>query len=842
MGFCRPGISADLTLGACGDLIARRQLQPAALSNAYYLRALVWRDRKDSERQLADLNEAVRLDSSNAKALVARGILMRERKAYDLARRDLDAAIAADAKNAAAFFERAKLKREQGDREGAVDDYTQSLKVDPNQVAAHNNRGYVRRDRKELALALDDFEEALRISPNSPNGHLGRGEVLADRGDLTGAIAEFTTAIAINPRWTDAYFQRSFALLKSGDKAGALADLDAVVRIDSKSAAAYFQRANLKREQGDNEGALNDYTESLKIDPNQVAAHNNRGYIRRDRKELALALEDFEEALRISPSSPNGHLGRGMVLADRGNQAGAIAEFTNAISINPRWPDPYVWRAFIRKKAYEYDGALADLAEALRLNPNNAIAYADRGIIKRLVGDLDGALSDFNQAIQIDSTLVDAYTNRGLVYEAKADTQRARADFQKAVSLPVKGDTGAWGNATAKSRLAALSAPQKKYDPGASDTEIRIGNTMPYTGAFSAYGIKGQVESAYFKMLNEQGGINGRKINFISYDDGFSPSKAVEQTLKLIERDEVLFMFNSLGTPTNSATMKYMNGKKVPQLFVATGATKFSEDPTTNPWTMGWQPSYQTEGRIYAKYILVNHPNAKIGVLYENDEYGKDLYKGLKDGLGDKAKTMIVADASYEVTDAKIDSQIARLKLAGADLFVDITSPKFAPQAIKKLVEIGWKPIHILNNVSASVGAVLRQPGLENGLEVLSAGYLKDVGDPRTRLDPSLNHFFLFLDKYMPDADPSNLNVASAYAVAESLVQVLQQCGDELTRENVMKQATNLKDFRSPIFLEGIKVNTSPSDYFVLKQLQMMKFNGQSWELFGPILTGGANS
>jgi branched-chain amino acid transport system substrate-binding protein len=288
--------------------------------------------------------------------------------------------------------------------------------------------------------------------------------------------------------------------------------------------------------------------------------------------------------------------------------------------------------------------------------------------------------------------------------------------------------------------------------------------------------------------------------------------------------------------------MKYMNAKKVPQLFVATGATKFSEDPKTNHWTMGWQPSYQTEGHIYAKYILTNHPNAKIGVLYQNDDYGKDVYKGLKDGLGDKAKTMIVADAPYEVSDPTIDSQILKLKASGVDLFMDITTPKFAAQAIKKVAEIGWKPTHILNNVSASVGSVFKPAGLENGIGVLSTGYLKDPSDPKTKDDPTLKEFFAFLDNYMPDADRSNLNLAYGYGVTQTVVQLLKQCGDELTRENVMKQAANLKNFRSAVFLEGIAANTSPSDYFVLEQLQMMKFTGQSWDFFGPILSSEAKS
>ncbi|MBV9396036.1 MAG: ABC transporter substrate-binding protein [Methylobacteriaceae bacterium] len=387
---------------------------------------------------------------------------------------------------------------------------------------------------------------------------------------------------------------------------------------------------------------------------------------------------------------------------------------------------------------------------------------------------------------------------------------------------------------------ASGALAQKNYGPGVTDTEIKIGNIMPYSGPASAYGIIGQVETAFFKMINEQGGINGRKINFISYDDGYSPPKAVEQARKLVESDDVLFIFNSLGTPSNSAIMKYMNAKKVPQLFVATGATKFSEDPKTNHWTMGWQPSYQSEGRIYGKYILQNHPNAKIGVLYQNDDFGKDVYKGLKDGLGDKAKTLVVADAPYEVTDPTIDSQILKLKAAGVDLLIDFSTPKFAAQSIKKVAEVGWKPLHIVNNVSASIGSVFKPAGLDNGIGVLSTGYLKDPTDTKTQQDPTVKEFFSFLDKYMPDADRTNLNLAYAYAVSQTVAQVLKQCGDELTRDNIMKQAANLKDFRSPLFLEGITANTSPTDYFVLEQLQMMKFNGQSWDFFGPIISAEA--
>jgi ABC-type branched-subunit amino acid transport system substrate-binding protein len=405
------------------------------------------------------------------------------------------------------------------------------------------------------------------------------------------------------------------------------------------------------------------------------------------------------------------------------------------------------------------------------------------------------------------------------------------------------GRLGAALGLLATTSLASSAAlAQKKYDPGASDTEIKIGNIMPYSGPASAYAVIGQTEAAYFKMLNDKGGINGRKINFISYDDGYSPPKAVEQARKLVESDEVLFIFNPLGTPSNSATMKYMNAKKVPQLFVATGATKFSEDPKTNPWTMGWQPSYQSEGQVYGKYILKDHPNAKIGVLYQNDDFGKDVLKGLKDGLGDKAKSTIVSEATYEVTDPTIDSQILKLKASGADLFMDITTPKFAAQAIKKVAELGWKPLHILNNVSISTGSVLKPAGLDNSKDIISSGYLKDATDPKTKDDPTLKDYFAFLDKYMPDVDRSNGNLIYGYGVSQTMEQVLKQCGDNLTRENVMKQAASLKNFVSAVFLEGVKANTGPNDYFVHDQLQMMKFNGESWEFFGPIISAEAKS
>ncbi len=348
---------------------------------------------------------------------------------------------------------------------------------------------------------------------------------------------------------------------------------------------------------------------------------------------------------------------------------------------------------------------------------------------------------------------------------------------------------------TALAVIAASSSSalaQKKYDTGATDTEIKIGNIMPYSGPASAYGVIGKTEEAYFKKINAEGGINGRKINFITYDDGYSPPKTVEQARKLVESDEVLLVFNPLGTPPNSAIQKYMNSKKVPQLFVATGATKWN-DPKDFPWTMGWQPNYQSETQIYAKYILKNYPNAKIGVLYQNDDYGKDYLKGLKDGLGSKT-SMIVLEESYEVSEPTIDSHIVKLKSTGADVFINITTPKFAAQAIKKNAEIGWKPVHFLNNVSGSIGSVIKPAGFENAQDIISSQYLKDPTDAQWKNDAGMKAWNEFLDKYYPEANRADASVIFGYTVAQGLVQVLKQCGDNLTRENVMKQAASLKD------------------------------------------------
>jgi branched-chain amino acid transport system substrate-binding protein len=388
---------------------------------------------------------------------------------------------------------------------------------------------------------------------------------------------------------------------------------------------------------------------------------------------------------------------------------------------------------------------------------------------------------------------------------------------------------------------AGPAAAQKKYDPGATDTEIKIGNINPYSGPASAYGTIGKTIDAYFKKVNAEGGVNGRKINFISYDDGYSPPKAVEQARKLVESDEVLLIFQSLGTPSNSAIQKYMNAKQVPQLFVATGATKWG-DPKNFPWTMGWQPSYQSESHIYAEYILKNHPNGKIGILYQNDDYGKDYVKGLKDGLGAKANTMIISEQPYEVADPTIDSQIINLKASGADIFFNVTTPKFAAQAIKKAAEIGWKPVHIVNQVSSSLGSVLKPAGFENAKGILSTSYGKDPTDPQWKDDAGMKKYFAFMDKYFPEGDKTNALSAYGYGVSQTMVQVLKLCGDNLTRENVMKQAANLKDLEQDLSLPGIKINTSPTDFYPIKQNQMMKFNGERWELFGPIMTGATGS
>src|SRR5437016_4231665 len=387
--------------------------------------------------------------------------------------------------------------------------------------------------------------------------------------------------------------------------------------------------------------------------------------------------------------------------------------------------------------------------------------------------------------------------------------------------------------------LAASSSgalAQKKYDTGATDTEIKIGNIMPYSGPASAYGVIGKTEAAYFNKINAEGGVNGRKINFVSYDDGYSPPKAVEQARKLVESDEVLVVFNPLGTPSNSAIQKYLNSKKVPQLFVATGATKWNE-PKEFPWTMGWQPSYQSEARIYAKFLMKEKPDGKIAIMYQNDDFGKDYLKGLKDGLGAKA-SMIVAEESYETSEPTIDNHIVKLKATGADVFINITTPKFAAQAIKKIAEIEWRPMHIVSNVSASVGSVIKPAGFENSQGILSAAYAKDGADTQWDNDPGMMKYFTFLEKNFPEANKLDGSVVYGYGVAQTLVKVIEMCGDNLTRENVMKQAASLKEFAPDTLLPGVTISTSATDFAPIEQLQMMRFKGEKWELFGDIISG----
>src|SRR5258707_4990598 len=384
--------------------------------------------------------------------------------------------------------------------------------------------------------------------------------------------------------------------------------------------------------------------------------------------------------------------------------------------------------------------------------------------------------------------------------------------------------------------MSGSALAQKKYDTGATDTEIKIGNIMPYSGPASAYGVIGKTEEAYFKKINAEGGINGRKVNFISYDDGYSPPKAVEQVRKLVESDEVLLVFNSLGTPSNSAIQKYLNAKKVPQLFVATGATKWN-DPKDFPWTMGWQPSYQSEARIYAKFLMKEKPNAKMAIMFQNDDFGKDYLKGLKDGLGAKA-SMITAEESYETSEPTIDNHVVKLKATGADVCVSITRPKLAAQAIKKLAEIDWKPMHIVSNVSASVGSVIKPAGFENAQGILSAAYAKDGADAQWDNDPGMKKFYAFLEKNFPEGNKLDGSVVYGYGVAQTMAKVIEMCGDNLTRENAMKQAASLKDFTPDTLLPGVKINTTATDFAPIKQLQMMRFKGEKWDLFGDIISG----
>jgi ABC-type branched-subunit amino acid transport system substrate-binding protein len=380
------------------------------------------------------------------------------------------------------------------------------------------------------------------------------------------------------------------------------------------------------------------------------------------------------------------------------------------------------------------------------------------------------------------------------------------------------------------------AAQGTKYGPGASATEIKLGQTMPYSGPASAYGTIGKVEQAYFKMINDSGGINGRKINLISLDDGYSPPKTVEQVRRLVEQDEVLALFQTLGTPGNSAIHKYVNAKKVPHLLLATGATKWG-DPKNFPWTMGFNLSYQAEGQIYAKWLLKNKPNAKIGVLYQNDDFGKDVLKGVKDGLGAAAANMIVKETTYEVTDPTVDSQILTLQGSGADTFIDVTTPKFGAQAVRKAWDSGWKPLHVMQNVTASVGSVLIPAGVEKAVGAITAAYYKDPNDAQWKDDPAMLEWRAFMGRYYREGDPKDVSNLYGYIAAQVMVQILRQCGNDLTRENVMRQAANLKNLKLPLLLPGMAINTSPTDYFMFKQAQLQRFDGTQWQLFGGLIS-----
>ncbi|MBI1735687.1 MAG: ABC transporter substrate-binding protein [Candidatus Rokubacteria bacterium] len=376
--------------------------------------------------------------------------------------------------------------------------------------------------------------------------------------------------------------------------------------------------------------------------------------------------------------------------------------------------------------------------------------------------------------------------------------------------------------------------PAAAQTPGVTATEIKVGNTNPYSGPASAYGTIGKAIGAYFKKVNDEGGVNGRKINYVTLDDGYAPPKTVEMVRRLVEQEQVALLFQTLGTPTNSAIHKYMNGKQVPHLFVATGATKWN-DPKNFPWTMGWQPNYQIEGRIYAQYVLKNVPDAKVGILYQNDDYGKDYRKGFIDGLGEAAKKLVVLEQTYEVTDPTIDSQIVNLKNSGANVFFNITIPKFAVQAIKKAHDIAWKPLHLLNNVSSSLGTTLKPAGLEASKGLITALYMKEITDPQWKNDQAYQDWVAWMKKYYPEGALDDQANAYAYSVAQTLVQALKQCGNDLSRQNIMKQAASLKDLTLPMLLPGIKINTSATDFAPIEQEQLAKFDGERWALFGEL-------
>jgi branched-chain amino acid transport system substrate-binding protein len=391
--------------------------------------------------------------------------------------------------------------------------------------------------------------------------------------------------------------------------------------------------------------------------------------------------------------------------------------------------------------------------------------------------------------------------------------------------------------ATAALLAMLVTAGARAEDaPGVTKDEIKIGNTMPYSGPASSYGVIGKAQAAYIKMINDKGGINGRKINFISLDDAYSPPKAVELVRQMVEQEGVAFFFNTLGTPPNTAIEKYLNAKKVPQLFVATGADKWGNYKDF-PWTIGYQPSYRVEARIYAHYILTAKPNAKVAILFQNDDFGKDYVAGLKDVLGDKYSKM-VTEASYETTDPTVDSQIVALQGSGADTFVIAATPKFAAQAIRKVYDIGWKPFEFMTNVSISVAAVMKPAGVEKGIGIISAAYAKDPTDPEWTNDPGMKQWREFMTKYMPDGDLSDANNLYGYNAGVLMAHILKECGNDLSRANVLKQSTDIKELDLPGLLPGIKVNTSSTNYHPITQMQLQKWDGKTWARFGDIISG----
>jgi branched-chain amino acid transport system substrate-binding protein len=386
---------------------------------------------------------------------------------------------------------------------------------------------------------------------------------------------------------------------------------------------------------------------------------------------------------------------------------------------------------------------------------------------------------------------------------------------------------------------AAFASTTKAQTPGVTSTSIRIGNTTPYSGPASTYSVVGRTASAFFNMVNDQGGVDGHKIEFISYDDGYSPPKTVEQIRRLVEQDQVAFTCQTLGTPTNSAIVEYMNHNKIPQLFVASGASKWS-DYKKYPWTIGWQPNYRTEAQIYAKYILANAKNPKLGILYQNDDFGKDYPIGLRDILGNDWDKIVVKSVSYETTDATIESQLAELQGSGADVLLVAAIPKFAAQAIRKVHDLQWKPMFFMSNVATSVGTVMQPTGPEKAIGMLSTSYVKDPTDPSWHDDADMKQWRAFMAKYLPDGDTTDATTVIAYGTSTTVLSVLQQCKGDFSRANVMRQAENLHDMENPILLPGIKINTSPTEHRPIKALQFQRWDGKTWVRFGDLIEGAS--